>query len=323
MKIALYDVTCTMSYGGIQSFVWGMADALARRGETVHLFGGKGTIRGSAHNGVLVFTFPYLSRARIPNWGSRFRKFVERFSFGLWAFKTLTKGRYDIIYIHKPFDLPIALAAGRLSGARIVFGSGGTEFFPGYGRLVKRLDLFLACSAFNASQIEAYCGIRPEVLYNGVDSVLFKPQPPDPELSRRLRSDRSEKVIITVCRLVSLKGLQYAIEAVAVLARKFKIKYLILGDGAYRKNLEDKIDRLGLNKEIVFVGAVPNRELPRYYSVADVGVFPTIAEEAFGISIAEAMACAVPVVATRVGGVPEVAPEGTGVLVSPKDPKAL
>lgn len=323
MKIALFDVTSTVSYGGIQSFVWGMADALAKRGEIVHLYGGAGNIRANRQEGVRVFTFPYWKRTAIPNWGSRFRKFIERFSFGLFSFRALVQGRYDLIYIHKPFDLPIALAAGRLSGARVVFGSGGTEFFPGYGGLVRKLDLFLACSAFNAAQIEAYCRVRPAVLYNGVDVELFRPREPDPELVDRFRTDRSEKMIMSVCRLVSLKGIQYAIEAIAILVKKYKVKYLIIGEGEYRETLEERVHRHRLGKEIIFVGALPNRELPRYYSIADLAIFPTIADEAFGISIAEAMACGVPVIATAVGGVPEVVTNHTGILVPPKDQNAL
>jgi len=82
----------------------------------------------------------------------------------------------------------------------------GTEFFAGYKYLVGKVDHFFACSEFNATQIEEYCGIRPRVLPNGVDTGLFMPRNPDPELSRKLGLDRSEDVIISACRLVDGKA---------------------------------------------------------------------------------------------------------------------
>lgn len=57
---------------------------------------------------------------------------------------------------------------------------------------------------------------------------------------------------------------------------------------------------------IRFLDFVPNNELPRYYSIADIGIYPSIGDEAFGISIAEAMACGKPVIASYIGGIPEV-----------------
>jgi glycosyltransferase involved in cell wall biosynthesis len=65
-----------------------------------------------------------------------------------------------------------------------------------------------------------------------------------------------------------------------------------------------------------------NSDLPLFYSIADVAVFPSVADEAFGISIGEAMSCGVSVVSTNVGGIPEVV-NNEGLLVSPRDDHAL
>jgi glycosyltransferase involved in cell wall biosynthesis len=226
--------------------------------------------------------------------------------------------------VHKPYDLPVALLASRISGAHTVFGSGGTEFFPGYKYLVKKVDHFFACSRFNASQIEEYCGIRPGVLPNGVDTDLFRPMEPDGELQEKLGLKGTENVIMSACRLVGWKGIQYAIKAVArLIGEGYCIKYVIIGGGEYRQDLEKLARTLGVENRILFQGGIKNSELPHYYSMAKVAVFPSIGVETFGISIAEAMSCGVPVISTRVGGIPEVVAEGTGLLVPPRDEVSL
>ena len=324
MKIALYEITSTISIGGIQSFVWGLAKALAGKGHTVHIYGGNGDIRALRHDNITVFTFPYLPRQKLPDFGSRFRKFGERLSFNLFSSGALVKERYDVIYINKPYDLPMALLASKISKARVVFGSGGTEFFPGYKCLARKVDHFFACSEFNASQIKEYCGLIPQVLHNGVDTGLFRPLSPQLQIRQDLDISADDRVVMSACRLIGLKGIHYAIKAVAELIGKgYSLKYLIAGDGDDRGKLEALAKASNISDSVVFLGSVQNSELPLYYSLADIAVFPSVADETFGISIAEAMACGVPVVSTRVGGIPEVVTEDTGLLVPPRDGHAL
>ncbi len=320
MKIALYEINSTTSVGGIQTFVWGMAKALAGKGHIVHIYGGNGDIRAADHCNITVYTFPYLPRQKVPDFGSRFRKFGERLSFNLFSFGVLVKGHYDVIYIHKPYDLPMALLASKMSKARLVFGSGGTEFFPGYKYLAKKVDHFFACSEFNASQIKEYCGLRPYVLYNGVNTEMFRPLSPELRIKQGLDISDADSVVMSACRLVGWKGIYYAIKAVAELIGKgYSLKYLIAGDGEERGKLEDLAKECNISESVVFLGRMQNSELPLYYSVADIAVFPSVADETFGISIAEAMACGVTVVSTRVGGIPEVVTQDTGLLVPPRD----
>lgn len=324
MKIALYEITSTVSVGGIQTFVWGMAKALAGKGHVVHIYGGSGDIRASDHNNLTVFTFPYLPRQKVPDFGSRFRKIGERLSFNVFSLGSLVREHYDVIYIHKPYDLPIALLASKMSKARVVFGSGGTEFFPGYKYLAKKVDHFFACSEFNASQIREYCGLSPHVLHNGINTELFRPISPELRIRRDLHISDAESVVMSACRLVGWKGIYYAIKAVAELIGKgHSLKYLIAGDGEERGKLEDLAKESNISDSVVFLGRIQNSELPLYYSLADIAVFPSVADETFGISIAEAMACGVPVVSTRVGGIPEVVTQDTGLLVPPRDGHSL
>jgi glycosyltransferase involved in cell wall biosynthesis len=324
VKIALYNLTTTTLWGGVETFHREMAKALAKKGHTVHIYGGKNGLFHDFPAEVTTYLYPYLKRKSIPNLGSRFRKFVERLSFGMYAYRDLISGMYDYVYISKPFDIPVALLCAHYGKAKVIFGSGGTEFFAGYKYLVGKVDHFFACSEFNAAQIEEYCGIRPLVLPNGVDTELFVPRSPDSALSRKLGLDRSEDVIITACRLVGWKGLRYSLMATQRLVeRGFPVRYLIIGEGEERKNLEELAETLGIKNHVLFLGSINNSDLPAYYSLARAAVFPSMAHETFGISIAEAMSCGVPVVATRVGGIPEVVKEGAGFLVPPRDDQAL
>ncbi len=326
MKILIYNLTTTIKHGGVETFTWEIAKALVNRGHTVYIFGGKPkeNFQFPKIDNVIVKTFPFISRENFRFVGSRLRKFIERISFFFFAFPTLLKTQYDYIYIHKSFDLPMALFLKKVKKIKVIFSSHGTEFFPGYKYFVKKVDHFFACSNFNAEQVFNYCGIRPKVLYNGVNTELFRPLPADTDLKKMLHINDEEKVIINVCRLVGWKGLNYSIKAFAELVNKgYKCKYLIIGDGEKKKELQETVKNLKLKEKVIFLGKIPNQELPRYYSISDIAVFPSIADETFGISIAEAMACGVPVISTTVGGIPEVVCKNCGFLVSPKDYKAL
>jgi glycosyltransferase involved in cell wall biosynthesis len=323
MKIAFYNLTTTIKSGGIETFNREMAKVLAKRGHAVDLYGGKSSFVWEAPLGVRVFTYPFIAREHFPNFGTRFRRFMERLSFGIYSVKDLIRREYDYIYLIKPYDIPIALLAASRSKARLIFGSSGTEFFAGYPHLVMKVDHFFACSEFNASQIEEYCGIRPLVIPNGVDAERFRSLPPDAEIKAGLKIGDSDIVIMTVSRLVGLKGIAYAIRAVATLAGKgYPVKFFVIGDGEERNNLERLVNDARMEERVFFLGNIPNSSLPNYYSLATVAVFPSIAAEAFGISIAEAMACGVPSVSTAMGAIPEVVGDA-GLLVPPEDEDAL
>jgi len=324
VKIALYEMLVTVSYGGIQTTYWETAGRLSRMGHEVHLYGGEGTIRREISNGVKILTFPFTAREKFPDLGSRFRKFAERVTFGRNALATLLRNRYDVIYIRKPYEFPISLYVRRKTGAKVVYRSGGTEFYPGYGYLASRLDALLACSRYNAGQIRAYCGLEPEVLHNGVDTDRFVPLPRSSGVFRRLGLQDGDFVVMSVGRLVGWKGFHYGIRAVSRLDDR-RVKYVIVGDGEFRRGLEREAGELGMEDRVVFTGAVAAKEMPDYYSVADVILFPTIGDDdAFPNTLCEAMACGKPVVGTRKGGIPEGIEEGkTGFVVEARDDGAI
>ncbi len=101
MKIALYNVTTTFTAGGVETFVWEISRELARRGHTVDVIGGIGEIVREIP-GVRVIQRPFIPRERFPNLGTRFRRLMERLSFGFRCRKDLVAGGYDWISIQQP-----------------------------------------------------------------------------------------------------------------------------------------------------------------------------------------------------------------------------
>ena len=118
------------------------------------------------------------------------------------------------------------------------------------------------------------------------------------------------------------KGHTDLLHAATVVSREFRtVKFLLIGDGAERARLEVMTAELGLSKTVLFLGR--RNDVPRLLACCDLFVLPSSAE-GLPNSVLEAMAAGLPVVATRVGGIPEIIDDGaSGLLVAPRDPQSL
>lgn len=133
------------------------------------------------------------------------------------------------------------------------------------------------------------------------------------EALRASLSPQGEPLLVHVSNLRPVKRPVDCVEILArVLKKGIKTRLVMVGDGSERVKCEDRARALGIAEQCVFVGEQPN--IVDYLSAADVLVLPS-EQESFGLAALEAMACEVPVVASRVGGVPEVVTDGeTGFL---------
>jgi colanic acid/amylovoran biosynthesis glycosyltransferase len=132
-----------------------------------------------------------------------------------------------------------------------------------------------------------------------------------------------------VARLVEIKGLEYSIQAIAALARpQASVRYDIVGDGPERSKLESLIRRLELASVVNLHGAQPADVVQKLMARTHLFVLPSVNlqgdQEGTPVTLMEAQASGIPVVATRTGGIPEVVRDGeSGFLVADRDAEAL
>ena len=174
----------------------------------------------------------------------------------------------------------------------------------------------------NVSSNEGYDAEKLVVIHNGIELTRYARKPAELGLHRELGVPSDTPLVAVFARLNELKGIEYFLRAVAGLIERFdNVRFLIVGDGASRVALEKFAGELGLNKHVVFLGF--RLDVPTLLSEVSLSVLPTLSE-GLSNSLLEAMAASVPVVATRVGGNPEVVQGGvTGLLVPPGDAEAL
>ncbi len=154
--------------------------------------------------------------------------------------------------------------------------------------------------------------INPKVpvvrIPNGIDSEIFH-RVGSLVLKRTLALE-NKKVIITVSRLVEKNGIGDLIRAFAkVKEDEPSAQLMVIGSGPLLLSLQDQVRKLRLNSSVVFLGEIKYEDLPLYLSLADVFVRPSLSE-GLGNAFLEAMACGVPVIGTRIGGIPDFIKDG-------------
>lgn len=165
---------------------------------------------------------------------------------------------------------------------------------------------------------------KTSVMYNGVDTNCF--QSANKNQSRdKLGLPQNRKIVFSARRLVYKNGLDTLLESAHVLAKNHpEVLFVVAGKGPSRSLIEERIKELGIEKNIKLAGFVPDELLPVYYGAADVFLLPSASGEGLPLVLFEAMSCGLPVVATTVGGTPEIVEHmQNGVLVPPQDPQTM
>jgi len=317
MKVAFYNVTATSIHGGLETYCWEVGRALARRGHEVNIIAGD---RGGAwHQEVALHQFTFRPENEWPDLGVRFRRLAERLSFARASLDHLVDSGYDAVIVNKPFDFPILWRARRRGlRALTLFRSGGTDFYPGDRWFAGAIQYWVSSSHYNAQQVRIRYGRSVEVIHNGVDIDVFHPAAWDAGLRAEMGAGPEDLLIASVGRLVGWKGIRIILEALADLPGQ--ICFVVVGTGPEEAALRSQATALGVAERVHFAGHVNHADLPRLLAQCDLFVQPSIGEEAFGISVVEAMACGLPVLASNNGGLPEIVVEGeTGSLLPPGD----
>ena len=191
-------------------------------------------------------------------------------------------------------------------------------------RLTPLLDrLIVVSKAIDHKIREEGRAVAPiSLIYNGVDLQRYNHQQPCCTLHEEYLIPADAQIVGVVARLEAEKGHRTLLEAwPLVLAEVPSARLLIIGEGSERDSLEAQVASLGIEDRVVFTGR--REDVPAVTAALDVAVLPSY-REAQGLSVLEAMALGRPVIASRVGGIPEMIEDGvSGLLVEPHDCDAL
>lgn len=226
-----------------------------------------------------------------------------------------------------------ALELGRRAGLPVVIKVHGSDVliqsnFPARERktieTLRAADGVVAVSRDLSEKMIGF-GVAPErirIIYNGVDTQIFCPGSRT-EARAKLGLKAAVPMLLYVGNLLPVKGVDILVEACGKLVGSgVQFVCQLVGQGPLQTDLERRIVALGLQESVRLMGPKPHSQLPDWFRAADALVLPSRSEGVPNV-LMEAAACGVPFIATRVGGVPEVAHLGRGELVQPCDPGAL
>jgi glycosyltransferase involved in cell wall biosynthesis len=203
--------------------------------------------------------------------------------------------------------------------------------------LIELYDLHLAVSKYVKHRTTELLRVSPNkigVVYNAIDTEFFKPCKPSEKMEKRkIFGVEDEFTIVFVGRIVPEKGLHHLVLASKILKQKgYKFKLLIAGPlghfdierlEGYPRFCFELINKLGLSKDVKYLGHLDKNATRDLYCIADLVAVPSTGPDACPTVVLEAMAMGRPVVAYASGGIPELVPPYSGIVIERKSPKYL
>lgn len=315
-------ITCYPSYGGSGIVGAELGLELARRGHSVHFISYAQPMR--------------LSDSAAASERIHFHQ-VDMLAYPLFEYPPYTLALASKIYeiaqarsldlVHMHYAIPHAVSAylaremlrperylpvvTTLHGTDITLVGRDASFLPMTRFGIEQSDAVTAISKYlRDATNETFCtGCSIEVIYNFIDSDYYERRS-DESLRKKLAPE-GEKILLHVSTFRPVKRITDCIEIVARLRSRHRLacRLVMCGDGPERQEAESLASKLGVTECVDFVGKQPQHQIREYLSVADLLLLPS-QTESFGLTALEAMACRVPVIATRVGGIPEVVEDG-------------
>jgi len=338
MRIAFFTDTFPPKVNGVANLVKNSAEVLVQRGHDVHVF--TVTFGNSDENPprgkfglTRIFSMPFFG---YPG---------ERFSLPLgWTLSKIKSFKPDIIHAHTPFALGWeAVLAKKILGVPLV----GTHhtFFNHYLRHIhadyewakkfsskyvavyyNRCDLVVSPTHSLARNLESFGVARPLIIVpNHIDTDFFKPAVDEKEKEKlKKQFGFSKNVLVYMGRVSYEKSIDVIMRAMPIIAEKSReATFVIIGGGPEREKLEILAKHLGIENKVRFMGFLYGRELALALQASDVFVTASKSEN-FPLSIIEAMASGLPVVAASALGLPEIVEDGrSGFLVPPDKPEEM
>lgn len=322
MKIAILVPAFLPKWlAGTEIATYNIAKNLAKRNHHVHVITSldEGLPQESIEDGFHIHRIP---RQKV--------KFLGIILFWVRIFWLLKKIKPDIVHAQSiPAGIPGVLARKILRRPCVVWGRGSEIYLPWrFKEVISKLalrnaDAVIALTEDMKREIRKICDKDIYVIPNGVDLERFENLSSE-NIRRKLEITNEQKIVIFAGILRPIKGVKYLIQAMNIIRQKnTKASLMLIGDGEERQSLEELVKESNLGDCVTFVGQVPNEEVLEYMAASDVFALPSLSE-GFPIVSLEAMASGLPIVATKVGGLPEIVEDGqNGFLVEPKSPRQI
>lgn len=322
MNILMHSVYFPPEVGGLESHVYYLCRGLAARGHRVDVVTSRsrpGLPEREVMDGVQVWRTPLPTRNTV-GWATHALGSMPRFG-------ALARGA-DILHAQDIAAVLPCMVARRAAGGVPFVTTYHTSHFlkraespfwrPIFRRFIRAAAYNLAASTEIAEVARSIApGSEVEPLTNGVDTDTFTKVPPTlPALPAGRRR------LIVPRRLFEKNGVAFLVRAMPRIVESVDAEAVLVGDGPERPGLERLAAELGVADRVVFLGARPHGDMPGILSSGDLAVFPSLME-ATSVAALEAMACELPVAASRVGGLPEIVDDSVGGLFAPADPDAL
>jgi glycosyltransferase involved in cell wall biosynthesis len=307
--------------GGLESHVYYLCRGLVARGHDVDVVTSRsqpGLAPREVMDGVRVWR-TWLPSRNTAGWAAH--AFFSMPRFGALAAEA------DVLHAQDIAGVLPCMVAQRARNAPLVATYHSSHFLrrasspfwrPIFRRFLMAADRNLAASSEIASVAERIApGVRVEAVTNGVETSHFRRvEPTLPPLAPGRRR------LIVPRRLFPKNGVEHLVRALPEIARQVDVEAVLIGDGPERERLERLAAELGVTERVAFLGARAHAEMPGLLSSGELAVIPSLME-ATSVAALEAMACELPVAASRVGGLPEIVDDEVGALFEAGNPGAL
>ncbi len=307
--------------GGAEQYALNLAVALKKAGHKPLLVTNISEIRGkAAAAGIPARGGP---RHKSQAWD---RWYYLRYPlYTLWYSWLILSRRIDVVHPQSRDDFVFATQAARLLGKPVIWTDHAdlkytldnvNHYNPRMrGWLIKAARAARAIVCVSSSEAKAVQAVAPELPELAVvHSGVFLPENIKPV------AKTNELVVGTNARLQATKGIGELIEGFAALKRQDVDLWLVGGTSGNQATYEKMVDKLGVKEQVKFIGYVNNPN--DYVAAMDIFVHGSY-HEAFSLAIIEAAMLGRPIIATNVGGTPEIIDESCGILIEPKDPAAI
>lgn len=317
MRIAII-VTCfpPKCLAGTEIATYNLAAHLAKRGHVIHVITSYDEGQPKINKDIRV----YIHRLAWPK-----IRIIGVLSFWLKIFLKIHTIKPDIVQVQAlNIGIPAILTKKILKIPYVVWGRGSDIYLPGrFMRIASKpilhnADAVLALTEDMRQKMKRIVDREIFIVQNGINLEQFN------DCSSTIVKENGVKTILFVGRLHPIKGVMYLIRAMEKVLKEISdVKLVLVGDGEDRRNLEALSVQLGIQKSVQFVGVVPHEDIHIFMQQAYLFILPSLSEGFPGVLL-EAMACGLPIIATRVGGIPDIVTDKVnGYLVEKKDSSAL